>query len=400
MKVLMVNKFLHPAGGAETYTFKVGEYLKRQGCQVEYFGMDHKENVVGNRWGLYGDPVDFHKKGIFANLVNPFKIVSSPDAREKVKRILEEFQPDIMHLNNFNYQLTPSILEGAEEYRKNKKEKLRIVYTAHDPQLVCPNHYLYQPGTGQVCESCLGGSYMPCIRSRCIHGSFARSCLGALEAWYWKRRKIYGGLDVIICPSEFIKGRLDTDPLLAPKTRVLPNFVRPVTGKKKGKGSYILYFGRYSREKGILTLLEACRELPDIPFVFAGGGPLEDRIQETENIKNAGFLKDRELDQMISGARFTVCPSECNENCPFSVMESIMNGTPVLGAIRGGVPELIRPGKTGWLFPSGDRENLKNMIRKIWDSCEPEIFSESCAEVQFDTIEEYGKKLMEVYKGH
>lgn len=374
----MVNKFLHPAGGAETYTFKVGEYLKRQGCQVEYFGMDHKENVVGNRWGLYGDPVDFHKKGIFANLVNPFKIVSSPDAREKVKRILEEFQPDIMHLNNFNYQLTPSILEGAEEYRKNKKEKLRIVYTAHDPQLVCPNHYLYQPGTGQVCES----------------------CLGALEAWYWKRRKIYGGLDVIICPSEFIKGRLDTDPLLAPKTRVLPNFVRPVTGKKKGKGSYILYFGRYSREKGILTLLEACRELPDIPFVFAGGGPLEDRIQETENIKNAGFLKDRELDQMISGARFTVCPSECNENCPFSVMESIMNGTPVLGAIRGGVPELIRPGKTGWLFPSGDRENLKNMIRKIWDSCEPEIFSESCAEVQFDTIEEYGKKLMEVYKGH
>lgn len=374
----MVNKFLHPAGGAETYTFKVGEYLKRQGCQVEYFGMDHKENVVGNRWSLYGDPVDFHKKGIFANLVNPFKIVSSPDAREKVKRILEEFQPDIMHLNNFNYQLTPSILEGAEEYRKNKKEKLRIVYTAHDPQLVCPNHYLYQPGTGQVCES----------------------CLGALEAWYWKRRKIYGGLDVIICPSEFIKGRLDTDPLLAPKTRVLPNFVRPVTGKKKGKGSYILYFGRYSREKGILTLLEACRELPDIPFVFAGGGPLEDRIQETENIKNAGFLKDRELDQMISGARFTVCPSECNENCPFSVMESIMNGTPVLGAIRGGVPELIRPGKTGWLFPSGDRENLKNMIRKIWDSCEPEIFSESCAEVQFDTIEEYGKKLMEVYKGH
>lgn len=374
----MVNKFLHPAGGAETYTFKVGEYLKRQGCQVEYFGMDHKENVVGNRWSLYGDPVDFHKKGIFANLVNPFKIVSSPDAREKVKRILEEFQPDIMHLNNFNYQLTPSILEGAEEYRKNKKEKLRIVYTAHDPQLVCPNHYLYQPGTGQVCES----------------------CLGALEAWYWKRRKIYGGLDVIICPSEFIKGRLDTDPLLAPKTRVLPNFVRPVTGKKKGKGSYILYFGRYSREKGILTLLEACRELPDIPFVFAGGGPLEDRIQETENIKNAGFLKDRELDQMISGARFTVCPSECNENCPFSVMESIMNGTPVLGAIRGGVPELIRPGKTGWLFPSGDRENLKNMIRKIWDSREPEIFSESCAEVQFDTIEEYGKKLMEVYKGH
>lgn len=221
-----------------------------------------------------------------------------------------------------------------------------------------------------------------------------------MEAWYWKRRKIYGSLDVIVCPSEFIKSRLDTDPLLAPKTRVLPNFVRPVAGEKKTKGSYILYLGRYSREKGILTLLEACRELPDIPFVFAGGGPLEDRLRETENVKNAGFLKEQELDQMIRGARFTVCPSECNENCPFSVMESIMNGTPVLGAIRGGVPELIRPGKTGWLFPSGDKETLKNMIRKIWDSSEPESLSRSCGDVHFDTIEEYGKKLIELYKGH
>ena len=59
----MVNKFLHPAGGAETYTFKVGRYLESQGCRVEYFGMAHKENIVGNQWGLYGILWIFIKRG-------------------------------------------------------------------------------------------------------------------------------------------------------------------------------------------------------------------------------------------------------------------------------------------------------------------------------------------------
>ena len=110
MKVLMVNKFLYPAGGAETYVFKLGKYLEEHGCQVEYFGMYHPENAAGNSLGLYGKAVDFHRKGILSNMINPLKVIYSPDARKKISWILEKFRPDVMHVNNFNYQLTPSIL--------------------------------------------------------------------------------------------------------------------------------------------------------------------------------------------------------------------------------------------------------------------------------------------------
>ena len=85
MKILMVNKFLYPAGGAETYAFKLGEYWKKNGHQVEYFGMYHPKNIVGNRWNLYCDSKDFHKKGIGANLTNPFKLIYSAEAKRKIR---------------------------------------------------------------------------------------------------------------------------------------------------------------------------------------------------------------------------------------------------------------------------------------------------------------------------
>lgn len=393
----MVNKFLHPAGGAETYMFQTGNFLKKQGYEVQYFGMEHPDNIVGNRWNLNVGTLDFHKKGLMADMVNPFKIIYSREAEKKMMYILRKFQPDIVHLNNFNYQLTPSIIEAADTYRKNTGTEMKIIYTAHDPQLVCPNHYLYRPQTGQACEKCLSGGYVNCIRGRCIHGSMIRSMLGTAEAIFWKHRKVYSKLDCIICPSEYMKEKLDTDPYIADKTVVLRNFVRPVSGQKKKKGSYILYFGRYSQEKGIRTLLDVCTEMPDIPFLFAGGGPLEEMTEGIPNVKNIGFLNSTELDQVIAGARFSICPSECNENCPFSVIESIMNGTPVLGAVRGGIPELIHEGRTGWLFRAGSRTQLKEKIRYLWESDEPEIFADFCRKEQFDTLEEYGKKLLALY---
>ena len=52
MKVLMVNKFLYPRGGAETYFLKIGDLLEKWGHQVEYFGMADERNIVGNSLNL------------------------------------------------------------------------------------------------------------------------------------------------------------------------------------------------------------------------------------------------------------------------------------------------------------------------------------------------------------
>lgn len=398
MKILMVNKFLRPVGGAETYLLKLGAYWTAQGHQVEYFGMDHPDNCVGNRWGQYTAEMDFYGSDLLSKASYLFKVIYSSEAKKKMGFLLEQFRPDVLHINNFNYQLTPSILLAAEEYRKNNGKKLRVVYTAHDSQLVCPSHLMYRPKERRACEECLVGGVGNCIRGRCIHHSFARSCLGALESIYWRWRGVYRSLDVVVCPSEFMKTKLDSDSVLAARTVVLHNFVEHSVPEDRPKQDYVLYFGRFSEEKGIHTLLQVCRDLPQIPFVFAGGGPLEDQIGGIANVRNAGFLSGQPLKDVVQGARFSVCPSECNENCPFSVMESIMLGTPVLGSDRGGIAELIEDGKTGWLFPAGDRNALRNEIERIWNSDEPELWSKACQMVQFDSLSQYGEKLLELYR--
>lgn len=162
---------------------------------------------------------------------------------------------------------------------------------------------------------------------------------------------------------------------------------------------YILYFGRFSDEKGIGTLMKVCKELPDIQFVFAGTGPLEETVNGISNIKNVGFQKGEALEALIRGAQFSIYPSEWYENCPFSVMESQMYGTPVLGADIGGIPELIQVGKTGELFESGNADALKKQIRKLWDNrVLTAQYSENCKDISFDTVGEYCEKLIRIYQ--
>lgn len=390
MKILMINKFLHPNGGSETYIFKLGEQLKAMGHEVQYFGMEHEGRIVGNRVNAYTSDMDFHGGSKLSKLLYPIKTIYSHEARKQIRRVLDDFQPDVCHLNNFNYQLTPSVILEIRKWEKSSGRKCKIVYTAHDAQLVCPNHMMKNPNSGELCCRCLGGHFMNCTKGRCIHGSLAKSAVGTLEATFWKWKGVYKQIDRIICCSHFMKTKLDTNPVLAEKTVVLHNFVDPVAQKSVQKEDYVLYFGRFSEEKGIETLVKVAKELPEIPFIFAGTGPLENLLENIPNIKNVGFQTGEALEMLIRKARFTVYPSEWYENCPFSVMESQMYGTPVLGADIGGIPELIRPGETGALFESGNAAALKEEIQKMfYDSEWIGTSSKVNDKVSFQTVYKY-----------
>jgi len=399
MKVLMVNKFLYPNGGSETYIFKLGEYLVLQGNEVQYFGMEHVARCVGNNMNAYTSEMDFHEGSRLSKLLYPLKTIYSTEARRKIRLVLDDFQPDVVHLNNFNYQLTPSIILEVKKWRKESKNKCKIIFTAHDYQLVCPNHMLNNSNKHQNCEQCLGGHFMNCTIGKCIHGSMAKSAVGTMEATFWKLNGAYKHIDTMICCSKFMKTKLDSNPLLAKKTIVLHNFIDQVEWKNTEKKDYVLYFGRFSKEKGINTLMKVCESLPDIQFVFAGTGPLEHTINAIRNIKNVGFQKGAALEQLIREAKFSIYPSEWYENCPFSVMESQMYGTPVLGANIGGIPELIQVGKTGELFVSSDWVDLRDKIEKLWKNSKLlQKYSQNCRNIEFDTITEYCEKLMKIYQ--
>ena len=110
MKILMINKFLHPNGGSETYIFKLGDYLKEKGHEVQYFGMEHEDRIVGNNVVAYSSNRDIHGGSKLAKLTYPIKTIYSSEARKKIRMVLEDFKPDVAHINNFNYQLPPSII--------------------------------------------------------------------------------------------------------------------------------------------------------------------------------------------------------------------------------------------------------------------------------------------------
>ena len=202
----MINKFLYPNGGSETYIFKLGEHLEKTGHKVQYFGMEHEGRCVGNHVNAYTSDMDFHGGSKLSKLTYPIKTIYSKEARVQLRKVLDDFQPDVCHLNNFNYQLTPSMILEIMKWRKKTRHKCKIVFTAHDYQLVCPNHMLNNPNTHKNCEKCLGGHFMNCVKGKCIHGSTAKSAIGMMEAEFWKWKGTYKYIDTMICCSKFMKG--------------------------------------------------------------------------------------------------------------------------------------------------------------------------------------------------
>ena len=219
--------------------------------------MEHEGRCVGNHAEAYTSDMDFHGGSKLSKLTYPIKTIYSSEARKKIRLVLDDFRPDVVHLNNFTYQITPSVILEIKKWSKQTGNKCKIVFTAHDYNLVCPNHMCNNPNTHENCEKCLGGNFMNCFKGKCIHGSTAKSAVGTMEAMFWKIKGTYKYIDSMICCSEFMKTKLDTNPLFAKKTIALHNFIDKVEWKEVEKKDYVLYFGRFSEEKGIGTLINA-----------------------------------------------------------------------------------------------------------------------------------------------
>lgn len=392
----MVNKFLYPNGGSETYMIGLGEHLKKSGHQVEYFGMDSENRCASNSIDCYTKNVDLRNADIATKLKSSIKTIYSKESAKKIGKVLDNFKPDIVHLNNINFQLTPSIIYEI------KKRNIPIVQTVHDVQMACPNHRMYIEKEGRICQECINGKYINCIKNKCVHNSTMKSAIAAVESYYYHGRNTYNLVDCYICPSRFMADTIIKAGTDKSKIYVLHNFCEKyqnISAKQTDK-KYALYFGRLSIEKGIKTLIEVCKELPDIHFVFAGTGPLMDECRGVNNIETVGFKTGDELKTLIRNAIFSICPSECNENCPMSILESLSLGTPVISSDLGGSPELIKENVTGKIFKSYDKNDLKNKIQQLYNDSEllNKMESNCIEESKNHTIDKYCNTLLDIYK--
>lgn len=394
LRILFVNKFLYWFGGSETYCFKLADYLQSQGHEVQFFGMHHERNVKGNELNLSVSNVEFKKMSIRKSHY-PFRIIYSLEAKRKIGKVIEAFKPDLIHLNNFNFQLTPSILYEI------KKHRIPVVMTLHDFQIVCPNHMLYLEHKQQICEDCKGRKYFSCIANNCLHNSKIKSVLAAFEGYLYHKLKTYDNhIDYFIAPSHFLKNKVVEFGESASRIRVIHNFIDEMSTEPVAeKGNYVLYFGRLNVQKGIRTLIAATKQLPDIPFIIAGEGPIEHEVQGLPNVKYVGFQKGESLKNLVKSALFTIYPSEWYENCPMSVLESQMYGTPVVGANIGGIPELIQDRKDGRLFEAGNVGQLVDCIKELYDHREllQSYSLNGLKKSKMFSLDRYYTSLMEVY---
>ncbi len=397
MKILMVNKFLYPRGGSESYMLSLSEHLVKLGHEVEFFGMYDDANTVGNRVGLTTQNMDFHSTGL-SRFLYPFKILYSLEAKKKIMQVIDAFKPDLVHMNNINFQLTPSIIDGV------KKKGLPLVQTVHDYQMICPNHLLYNFEKNTPCEACVNHSKFACIRNKCIHGSLVKSILGVIEAHLYAWRKTYKKVDLFICPSRFLEGKLlGAKGYYQGKTKTIHNFINKEQFHAADRDTkpYIAFVGRLSKEKGIENLAGAATLLPEYTFAVAGSGPDEALLSGISNVKLEGFLTGDALTEFVGNAKLLILPSVCYENCPLSILEAHCMGVPVVTMNSGGMAELVQDGVNGSLVDLPTPEGIAQKLREIMEN---ETYYQSLRENckhekdRIMSVETYAEQLIREYE--
>jgi len=364
MKIALVNKFLHPKGGADVVALQMARLLREQGHQVVLMGMTPPGGAVPDVPAYTVSAVDYDVPLTPGRrLKAAARLLYSLEAKRKMTELIRKERPDIVHFHNIYHQLSPSVIDAAAAFG------IPTVMTLHDFKLTCAIYSHYRDGA--ICEECRGGRYCNNFRFRCTSGSAALSLLNTAEMYL--HRKIlntYGKIHLFICPSRFMVRKLKELGFRG-RTAHLPNFVRVQEFQPhyEWAGRDIAYVGRLSYEKGLTTLLDAVRGL-DVRLHLIGTGPMEAALKEKahrgpmSNVQFAGYQSGEALRRLVARCMFTVLPSTCYENNPLAVMESFAMGKPVIGSDIGGIPELIGK-ERGLCFKPGDATDLRQKIQTL-----------------------------------
>ena len=390
MKILLANKFYYRRGGDCIYMFNLELLLRKYGHEVAIFAMDYPDNLETPWRKYFPSEIKFKPGlGMVEAFLRPF---GTNEVKRKFCALLDEFKPDVVHLNNIHTQLSPIIAELAH------KRGIKVVWTLHDLKLLCPRYDCLRNGK-IACEECFMDK-RKVLEYKCMKNSIVASFLAYKEAVSWNRERLERCTDIFICPSLFIANKMIQGGFDKTKMCTLCNFIDIEKTRKQeyNKLDYYCFIGRLSNEKGVVTLVKAASQLP-YKLKIIGEGPLMEELKilcKGTNIEFVGYKQWSEIKELLGRARFSVISSECNENNPLSVIEAQCLGTPVLGACIGGIPELIEEGKSGMLFKSRDIVDLKKKIEMMFAyTFDYETLAKYSQERY--SADTYCKQLMKVY---
>jgi glycosyltransferase involved in cell wall biosynthesis len=365
MRILYCNKYNFAFSGTEVYLFEAMDLMRAGGHEVALFSMADPRGEPTKYDEYFVPHIDFKTQShsFLDGARRAAHAIYSTEARQRLRRMIMAFRPDVAHVRNIYHHLSPSI------FWELKAQKVPIVYHLNDFKLLCPSYNMV--AHGHVCERCRGGEFWHVLTEGCYSGPRAGALVLAAEAYFHKWLGTYEHcVDCFLAPSRFVRDKLVENGWDQRKIDVLPHFQNLPSGAptKVAADAPILYFGRLSPEKGVADLLRAMHRLPNIRLTIAGDGPQRAELRSLAerlglaNVEFVGHAGRQDLDHLIASARFTVLPSRAYETLGKTILESYAWRRPVVASDLGSRRELIQQGRTGLLFRPGNVEELAEAI--------------------------------------
>ncbi|MEM9153560.1 MAG: glycosyltransferase family 4 protein [Cyanobacteria bacterium P01_F01_bin.33] len=348
MKVLLINDYATPTGGAELLMFTLRDELRRRGHDARLFASSAQ---VGShpRWADYECLGTTSRFRALLQSYNPW-------ASQRLRQVLQDFQPDVVHVKIFLTQLSPSVLSLLQTVPS-------LYYVAwYRP--ICPKGSKTLPN-GSPCRDRYGTA---CYRHGCLPLQDWLPLMLQMRQW----RQSQHCFSQIVANSQAVQQCLEaegiaTDGVIGcgiPERPARPPLTSPPT---------VVFAGRLVGEKGVDVLIEAFAQLrahsPDARLIVAGDGPERDRLKTQVNdlglsdaITLPGHLPRAELEQRFNQAWVQVVPSRWAEPFGMVAAEAMMRGTAVVASASGGLLEVVQNNHTGLLVPP---ENVDALARAL-----------------------------------
>lgn len=279
----------------------------------------------------------------------------------EIGKIMDEFKPDVLHVHNYKFLITPSIFHAA------KQRGIKAVLTLHNYRLMVPCGN-FMTKDGKVCEKCLTENPINILKYRCAQGSVLKSFLQyrLFTKTKFKLNQLVGLVDTYIVLSQFAKNKLEQTGVPAEQIIVKPNFItNDNISEMPAKKERAVFIGRLSFEKGLINLINDWVDI-DYPLYIIGNGPLENKVKElsklNKNITLLGNMENKKVKEFLAESSFLVFPSTLYEGMPITILEAMSVGVPVIATNLGPRAEIISNGNTGFLYENGEKDDFNKKV--------------------------------------
>jgi len=350
LRVVIAHNYYQIPGGEDETLRREGDLLRSKGNYVKEFIRRNSEV----NWG-----------SVLAKAAVAARTIWASDSREAMLSFLKQEKPDVAHFHNTVPLISPSV------YYACRDAGVPVVQTLHNPRLFCPGGNLER--NHRPCEDCKGKKIAwPSVVHACYRQSHIQTgVVATMLAVHWQMKTWEKMIDAYVVTTEFYRRKFIEAGFPPEKLMLKPHFVED-PGVVHRDGSYAVFIGRLSPEKGVPTLLRACANLSNIPIKIRGEGPLSAEVEEVAR-KSGGAVEilprlDRaQLNKLMSGARFLIWPSEgYYETFGYVAVEAFSCGVPVVASRVGVAEEIVRDRDTGLHFTAGNADDLAAKIEWAW----------------------------------